>query len=86
MQTTFEPPPEVASHLSFQIHDFFSPQTLKADAYVLKLVCHDWPDNRAAEIIRNLVPAMHPSTKIIIIDTVVPEPGEVPFHLERIKT
>jgi 6-hydroxytryprostatin B O-methyltransferase len=68
------------------VHDFFTPQTTTANAYVLKLVCHDWPNDKAAENIRNILPVMQTATKIIIVDTVVPEPGEVPWHWQGIKS
>src|ERR1700722_16362244 len=60
-----EYPPHLKDRVSFEAHDFFTPQPIVAEAYVLGAVLHDWPDNRAIEIIQNLVPAMKDGAQII---------------------
>ena len=58
-----------------QIHNFFAPQPVHgARMYVLKYVLHDWPDAKAIEILKQILPAMEPEySKIIVIDNVISE-------------
>ncbi|KAK3215427.1 hypothetical protein GRF29_19g3282406 [Pseudopithomyces chartarum] len=54
--------------VSFLEHNFFTPQPLTADIYLLKLILHDWPDAEAVAIVRNLIPALKPGARILFID------------------
>lgn len=59
-----------------QAHDFFQPQLVKgAKAYHLRAICHDWSDAMVVKILKNIVPAMAPDSKILIADNVLPERG-----------
>lgn len=72
-------PASIASRISYQAHDFFSPQPVKnADVYLLRTILHDWPTTAAISILINLVNAMPPKGRIVIMDTVLPLPGTVP--------
>lgn len=77
---------DVASRLTFQAHDFTQPQPVRgADAYLLRMILHDWPDGEAAKILRNIVAAMDKvNSRLLIMDTVLPMPGSVPVSVERI--
>ena len=76
-------PPSIAARLTYQHHDFFTPQTLKdVDVFLLRMIIHDWPTAEAQDIIRNLVGSMKPGGKLIIMDTVLPLPGSVPSITE----
>ena len=79
-------PSDVASRLTFQSHDFTQPQPIQAaDVYLLRMILHDWPDDKAAEILRSIVAAMDKTkSRLLIMDTVLPEPGSVPVTVERI--
>jgi O-methyltransferase domain/Dimerisation domain len=44
-----------------------------ADAYVLKLVLHDWDDDEATVILRNCRQAMAPDARLLILEQMVPE-------------
>lgn len=71
-------PADVASRVTFQPHDFFAPQPQVADVYFLKMILHDWPDKYAAQIVRNLVPALRGGrSRILLCDVVLP-PVEAP--------
>ncbi|KAL9600869.1 MAG: hypothetical protein Q9219_002911 [cf. Caloplaca sp. 3 TL-2023] len=49
-------------------YDFFTPQPVKgAKVYYIRHVLHDWPDVKAAAILRNIIDAMD-SESIIVID------------------
>jgi hypothetical protein len=72
--------------LSYQVHynltadpslptvqNFFEPQPEKnAAVYFLRLVLHDWPDNKAHEILRTLRASANDDTKLILFDMIVP--------------
>jgi len=57
-----------------------------ADAYLLSLILHDWTDAQAVKIVRNLVDAkkVRPSSKLLIMDTMLAKPGSVPVSIERL--
>lgn len=76
-------PMEIKDRVLFQPHDFFTPQPTKADVYVIRNVLLNWSDKYAVRILRNLIPAMEPGNRIIIIDTVLPSRGTVPALAER---
>jgi 6-hydroxytryprostatin B O-methyltransferase len=73
---------DVRSRITFQPYDFFDPQPVcDADVYMLRIVLHDWPDDKAREILRNVRAAMKPSARLLIVETVLPQPGTVnPFE------
>jgi hypothetical protein len=52
--------------------DFFKEVPAGADAYILKHVIHDWNDERAAAILRNVHRAMAPQAKLLIAEGVYP--------------
>jgi hypothetical protein len=51
--------------------DFFDSVPEGGDAYILKGVIHDWPDEDAARILRNTRRAIHPDGTLILIEGVV---------------
>lgn len=80
-------PSSVRSRISFQVHDFFTPQPVaNADVYFLKHILHDWSDKYALRILRNLIPALKPGARVIVMDGVLPPPGTVPLSVERLIT
>ena len=77
-------PAELKDRLRFQAHDFFTLNPVKhADVYLLRSVLHDWPDEDAIGILRNIVPRMGPNTRILINDVVVPSPGMMSMLHEK---
>jgi hypothetical protein len=61
---------DLKPRVTFDAHDFFKPQTIQADIFLIKLILHDWPDNESVQILRNLVPAMRPGSRVLFIDYV----------------
>lgn len=53
--------------------DFFVSVPEGADAYVMKQVLHDWDDERATAIPRNLRKATSPDARQLILERVLPE-------------
>lgn len=63
-------PEDLKTRVSFDEHNFFNPQKVQADIFLIKLILHDWPDNESVQILRNLVPAMRPGSRVLFIDYV----------------
>ncbi|KAI0123645.1 sterigmatocystin 8-O-methyltransferase [Xylariales sp. AK1849] len=79
-------PDHILSRITFQGHDFTQPQPVAGGAvYLLRMILHDWPDHVAITILKNLVPVLAEGTaKILIMDTVLPMPGQVHSSVERV--
>lgn len=75
--TTGKVPHHLAGRVKLTTHDFFQPQTARADVYFFRHVFHAFSDKYAVEILRALVPALRPGARIIINDFVLPAPGGV---------
>lgn len=43
------------------------------DAYVLKHIVHDWPEDKVLEILKNIRAAIKPGGKLLLIEMVIPE-------------
>jgi 6-hydroxytryprostatin B O-methyltransferase len=81
---------DILSRLTFQGHDFTKPQPVKdGNIYLLRMILHDWPDHVSITILRQLVPALTEQRangtrpKLLVMDTVLPAPGQVPVSVER---
>ncbi|TVY73381.1 Demethylsterigmatocystin 6-O-methyltransferase [Lachnellula suecica] len=54
-------------------HNFFEPQVVKgAKFYYLRNILHDWPDDKAVVILKNLIPALGPDSLILIDEMILP--------------
>jgi SAM-dependent methyltransferase len=51
--------------------DFFRSVPEGGDAYLLKLVLHDWDDERALQILRNCQRVMRPNGTLLLVDFVL---------------
>lgn len=58
--------------------DFFASVPAGGDAYVLASIIHDWDEERALAILGNVRKAMSPSSKLLLVEMVIP-PGDIPF-------
>jgi hypothetical protein len=59
--------------------DFTASVPVTADCYLLKHIIHDWYDDKCRAILGNITLVMPDDAKILIIDAVVPPPGEPHF-------
>jgi hypothetical protein len=57
--------------------DFFKAVPEGGDAYIMKHIIHDWDDERAITILRNIRKAMKPGGRVILLDSVL-APGNGP--------
>jgi len=55
--------------------DFFK-SCPRGDIYVLKYIVHDWPDEKAVQILRNCREAMNPGGRVLVMDPVIPTGNE----------
>ncbi|KAK3310397.1 O-methyltransferase [Chaetomium strumarium] len=76
-------PPDVRGRVRFMPHSFVTPQPLPADLYMIKQCLHNWPDYQCVRILQALVPALRPGARVLIVDGLVPPPGEMPIVMER---
>jgi len=63
----------VAGRCEFITGDFFASIPSVADLYVLKTVIHDWPDDRARDILQCCRRALSPGARILIVERLMPE-------------
>lgn len=78
-----ELPADVSKRIEPHEHDFFTPQPVKgADVYLLRMILHDWKDSEAVKILKQLVDAAKPDSRILIMDMVLPTPGSASRTLE----
>lgn len=61
-----------ADRCSTQAGSFFEFVPEGADAYLMKLVLHDWNDQQSVQILNNVSKAMTASGKLLIIESVIP--------------
>ncbi|RYP75950.1 hypothetical protein DL769_003716 [Monosporascus sp. CRB-8-3] len=65
-----------AKGVQLQAHDFFSPQPVKgAKYYYLRAILHNWDDDKAVQILANIVPAMSADSLVLIDEVVIPDQG-----------
>ena len=73
-------PPSIASRITFQPHDFFESQphsiSAPADAFFLRKILHDWPLQEAQQILGHVSAALGPGAVVVVMDTVLPPPGD----------
>ncbi|KAM0453879.1 hypothetical protein ACHAO4_004624 [Trichoderma viride] len=68
--------PSVAERISFQAHDFFKEQPIKgADVYYFRWILHNYSTPYAVKILKSLIPALKPGSRIVINDYCIREPG-----------
>lgn len=62
---------DIAARCQIVGGDFFDSVPEGGDAYVLKGVIHDWPDDDAARILRNIRRAIRPGGTLLLIEGIV---------------
>jgi SAM-dependent methyltransferase len=62
---------DIAARCQIEGGNFFDSVPEGADAYILKGVIHDWPDEDALRILRNVRRAIRPDGTLLLIDGIV---------------
>ena len=55
--------------------DFFTAVPAGGDAYALKMILHDWDDDRCLAILRNVRTAIAPDGRLLVVEAVVDGPN-----------
>jgi C-methyltransferase len=63
----------VADRVVIAEGSFFDSVPGDGDAYVLKNVIHDWPDEKAGQILRNVRAAVGTGATVLLVEFVIPE-------------
>ena len=61
----------VGDRLEFATGDFFVSVPAGGDAYMMKHIIHDWDDERAITILKNIRQAMNPGGRVLVIESVI---------------
>jgi O-methyltransferase domain/Dimerisation domain len=64
----------LAGRCEYVVGDMFS-ATPSADAYLMKLILHDWNDDECVQILENQRKAATPGGRVFIVEHVVPDPS-----------
>jgi hypothetical protein len=76
----------VAARIELVEHDFLTPQTVTdAEIFMFRFVMHDWSDKYVLRILQNIIPAMKPGARIVIMDYVAAVLGSVPKVVEKLE-
>lgn len=76
-------PVALEGRLNYMVHNFFVPQTVKADIYFFRWIFHNWSDKYCILILKALIPALKPGAKIIVNETCMPDPGTISHWREK---
>jgi C-methyltransferase len=63
---------EVADRVRIAEGSFFDSVPSNGDAYILKNILHDWPDEKALQILRNVRAAAGPLATVLLVELVIP--------------
>ena len=76
---------DLAERVSFMPHNFFTEQPIKgADVYFFRWIFHGWSDKYCILLLRNLIPALKPSARLVINDFCLPpQSNTLPLSIER---
>jgi 6-hydroxytryprostatin B O-methyltransferase len=75
----------ISRRIQYRAHSFFDKQPVfGASVYLLRMILHDWAINDAVRILSQILPALKDGSRILIMDTVLPDPGAIPAAKERL--
>lgn len=61
----------LSDRFEFVSGDFFASVPSGGDAYIMKHIIHDWDDERALAILRNIKQAMNPGGRVLLVEAVI---------------
>jgi C-methyltransferase len=64
---------DVADRVRIEAGSFVDRVPGGGDAYVLKNIIHDWPDEKAVQILRNVRTAIGPQATVLLVELVIPD-------------
>jgi SAM-dependent methyltransferase len=69
----------LADRVEFATGDFFVSVPAGGDAYIMKHIIHDWDDERALTILRNIKRAMNPGGRVLLVESVIADGNNQDF-------
>ena len=69
----------VADRVELKTGNFFESVPAGADAYMMKFIIHDWDDDRALKILRNIHLVLPSDGRLLLVEMVVPPGNESHF-------
>ena len=63
----------VEDRVRLEVGSFFDSVPAGGDAYIMKLTIHEWPDEQAVAILRNVHPAAGGDATVLLIEMVLPD-------------
>lgn len=75
------PTEAVKDRVTLVAGDMFESVPQGQDAYIMKYIIHDWMDAPSTKILKACRAAVNPGGKLLVVDSVLPGPGE--FHLGK---
>ncbi|KAH8588191.1 O-methyltransferase-domain-containing protein [Bisporella sp. PMI_857] len=76
-------PEKFADKVTYQYHDFFTPQKTKGDVYFFRYIIHNWADIDAVRIIKSLAPVLKSKKRLVIMEYLGPQGSEMGEFEER---
>ena len=61
----------VGDRCDYATGDFFVSVPTGGDAYIMKHIIHDWDDERALTILKNIRQAMNPGGRVLVVESVI---------------
>jgi hypothetical protein len=61
----------LGSRIKLQIGDFFNSVPTNVDAYILKGIIHNWPDDKAVQIYKTIYRAMKPQAQLLLMEPII---------------
>jgi len=71
--------PDLTERFQKASGDFFQPNLPSADAYILSTVIHDWSDELALKILKNIHAAMSDNGTLLLVENVVEADNQLHF-------
>lgn len=78
----------LAHRCNFKTGNFFEPLDTEADIYILSRVLHDWEDEKAGVILKNVSAGMKENTKLVILEGLMPDnvaEGKVEMYMNDLQ-
>lgn len=69
----------VNERVEFVSGDFFASVPTSGDAYILKSIIHDWDDERALEILKNVRRGMKPRGRVLLVEAIIADGNKQDF-------
>ena len=70
--------PGLENRVETSAGSFFDAVPPGGDAYVMKVILHDWDDDKAIEILRSCSRTMSPTATLVVIERVIGPPNQIP--------